>query len=157
MLHSCSLNAIYPVPVLKVQTFKCGIHSESLALIVYAAFPRLHQIPRKSPVIFVNDNGYFRNVHKNRSESTQRQFQPPIAASFNLFPLIWVKAITFYDLRYAYRDSGFYTCTGLSVLCMCFSNIFSNSLRGFTIPHRTETLTIKSEKEEGEGRSKIVT
>ena len=28
---SRSLNAIYPVPVLKMQTLKCGIHLESLA------------------------------------------------------------------------------------------------------------------------------
>ena len=33
------MNAIYPVPVLKMKTLKRGIHLESLALIVYAIFP----------------------------------------------------------------------------------------------------------------------
>lgn len=87
MLQSCSLNAIYPVPVLKVQTFKYGIHSESLALFVYAAFPATAPDPTEKP-------GHFRERQRLFSECSY------LRQSFNLFPLIWVKAITFYDLRY---------------------------------------------------------
>ena len=63
MVKSRSLNAIYPVPVLKMKTLKRGIHLESLALIVYAISPRLYQISRKSLVISVNDNDYLRTVY----------------------------------------------------------------------------------------------
>ena len=39
--------------------------------------------------------------------ASDKNFQPPIVASFNLSPLIRVKATPPYELRYAHHDSRF--------------------------------------------------
>ena len=88
--------------------------------------------------------------------ASDKNFQPPIVASFNLSPLIRVKATPPYELRYAHHDSRFLNLHRIiRVFNLLYSNLFRNNLIGYTVSFRIMTSTIRKErKKEEEGRSK---